>query len=77
MGQDLKWVKQSTWHAVSECGNYEVRGRFNPDGNFWNAFHVPTGRLVCASGDKEFVKAVCEAHAISGTVNINLKRSHP
>jgi hypothetical protein len=71
MEQALKWLKQSTWHAVSECGRYEMRGKFDPNGNFWNAFLVSTGQLICASSDKAFVKGRCEAHASGKSLDIH------
>lgn len=50
--------------ANSDCGRYRVQGGY-ADGNYWRAMHVPSGKLIVASSDKEFVKLRCELHAVT------------
>ncbi|MGQ0836342.1 MAG: hypothetical protein ACT4O5_15760 [Gammaproteobacteria bacterium] len=59
----MNWLKQSTVHYVSEDGRYEMRGGYHANGNFWNAFYVPTGELLYANHDKGIVKELCQRHA--------------
>lgn len=57
----MEWIRKSLNEASSDCGRYRVRGGY-VDGNYWRATFVPTGKLIVASSDKEFVKLRCEMH---------------
>jgi hypothetical protein len=58
----LKWIATSEAEVRSECGKYRVRSG-HIDGNFYVATCLPTGAIVVASSDKDFVKLRCELHA--------------
>lgn len=66
----MKWSKKTQRLAVSDCGNYEIRISQDAErGTFFNAWHLPTGKHISASHDKEFVKGVCETHAARALPN--------
>jgi hypothetical protein len=61
----MKWrANQARTIATSECGNYELKLSTDPErGDFYNAWHVPSGKHVGADHEKKRVVAACEAHA--------------
>lgn len=51
-------------HALSDCGNYEIRIARGAEGRpFHNAWHIPSGKHIDASYDREHVKRACREHA--------------
>ena len=49
--------------AVSECGNYELRkSTLETRGDFYNAWHMPSGKHIGASHQKKEAVMACIAH---------------
>lgn len=59
----LLWQPVTSFQSLSDCGVYELTGRYT-DGHFaWRGRVVETDVLVQASADREFVERCCERHA--------------
>lgn len=59
----MKWLDSSKFNALSDCGRYELAGRYI-NGNFaWRGRVIQTDELVASSQDRGFVELMCELHA--------------
>ena len=59
----MKWASSGFNVAISDCGEYEVRKSTDPiRGEFYNAWHLPTGKHIAADHKKAVVIAACVAH---------------
>lgn len=65
----MKWRKSGEYIAVSDCGTYEVRKSVDKfRGEFFNAWHLPTGKHVEASHQRRIVAEACRMHAAAHVV---------
>ena len=60
----MNWHITSRASETSDCGCYEIKHSRDPHrGDFYNAWHVPTGKHVDADRQREVVRKSCERHA--------------
>lgn len=60
----MRWRRhRSRPILTSECGRYEIAGRYDGGYFAWRGRATDNDHLVCSSADREFVKLTCATHA--------------